>query len=61
MPEFVENNFLSQLVSEPTHENNILDLVIASQDYFINNIAVDEHFTHVIISQYMATLTKRTN
>ena len=43
MLEFIEDNFLIQLVTEPTRENNILDLVIASQEHLINNITVGEH------------------
>ncbi len=43
MLEFLEDNFLSQLVSEPTRGDSILDLVIVSQDHLINNVAVGEH------------------
>ena len=43
MLQFLENNFLSQSVSEATPENNILDLVIASQDHLINNVRDGEH------------------
>ncbi len=43
MLEFIDDNFLSQLVTEPTREDNILDLVIASQEHLIKNIIVGEH------------------
>ena len=43
MLKFLEDNFLSQLVSEPTRENSILDLIIVSQDHLINNVTVGEH------------------
>ena len=43
MLDILEDNFLSQLVSEPTCENSILDLVIVSQDHLINNVTVGEH------------------
>ncbi len=43
MLEFLEDKFLSQLVSEPTRENSILDIVIASQDHLINNVIAGEH------------------
>ncbi len=43
MLEFLENHFLSQLVFEPMHGNNIIDLVIVSQDHLINNVVVGEH------------------
>ncbi len=42
MVEFLEHNFLSQLVLESTPENNIFDLVIVSQDDIINNVIVGE-------------------
>ncbi len=43
MLEFLEDNFLQQLVTKPTSENNILDLVVVSQDHLINNVIVGEH------------------
>ena len=43
MLDFLEISFLQQLVTEPTRENNILDLVILSQDHLINNVTVGEH------------------
>ena len=44
MIQFIEDNFLHQLVTESTRENNIFDLVIASQDHLVNNVEVGEHF-----------------
>ncbi len=43
MLKFIDDNFISQLVTEPTSENSILVLVIASQDFLINNVTVGEH------------------
>ena len=45
MLEFIEDNFISKLISEPTSENNTFDFVIASKDYliWINNIVIIEH------------------
>ncbi len=61
MLEFLEDNFLSQLVSEPTRENNILDLVIVSQDRLISNVKVGEHFgscDHKLVRADISTLIK---
>ncbi len=44
MIEFLEENFLSRMVSEPTRENNLLDLVITTQDILVSNVTVGEHF-----------------
>ncbi len=57
MIEFLEENYLSQMVSEPTRQNNILDLVITkakrilqltvvitTQDNLVSNVTVGEHF-----------------
>ncbi len=43
MLEFLEGIFLQQLVIETTLENNVLELVIVSQDHLINNVTVGEH------------------
>ena len=45
MIEFLEENFLSQMVSEPTRQNNILDLVITTQDNLVSNVKVGEHLS----------------
>ncbi len=45
MLEFIDDNFLCQQVTEPTRENNILDLIIASQDHLIKNVTVGEHLS----------------
>ncbi len=44
MIEFLEENYISQMVSEPTRQNNILDLVITTQDNLVSNVTVGEHF-----------------
>lgn len=59
--ELLENN-LSQMVSEPTRHNNILDFVIVTQDSLVNNIAVGEHFgssDHKSMSIGITSQTKR--
>ncbi len=59
--EFLEYNFLQQLVTEPTRENNILDLVIISQDHLINNVTVGEHLDscdHKVIRAEINTITE---
>ncbi len=61
MLEFLEDNFLQQLVTDPTRENNILDLVIVSQDRLINNVTVGEHFgscDHKVIYAEINTTAK---
>ena len=60
MLDFLEDNFLNQLVSEPTRENNILDLVIASQDHLITNVIVGEHLgscDHKVVRAEINTAT----
>jgi hypothetical protein len=37
------NNFWTQHVSRPTREDNILDLVISSEEGMVENLTVDEH------------------
>ena len=39
---FIEDNFLTQTVLEPTRGNNILDLVLTSNENFIENLFVRE-------------------
>ena len=61
MLEFLEDNFLTQLVSEPTRENSILDLVIASQDHLINKVTVGEHLgscDHKVVRVEINTTTR---
>lgn len=43
MLDFVENNCLSQMVSEPAHDNNILDLVLVTPENIVDNVSVGEH------------------
>jgi ribonuclease P/MRP protein subunit RPP40 len=38
------NNFLLQLVDEPTRGNNYLDLILSSEENMIQNLSVGEHF-----------------
>lgn len=42
MIDFIEENFLHQLVKEPTRGRNILDLVLTTQEFLINNVCVGE-------------------
>ncbi len=61
MLEFLEDNFLQQLLIEATCENNILDLVIVSQDHLINNVTVGENLCscdHKVIRAEINTTTK---
>ena len=37
---FLENNFLTQHVSEPTRGGNILDLVITNSEELVNNLEI---------------------
>ncbi len=41
--DFVEDHFLYQTVTEPTRGNNILDLILASQEHLITSTQVGEH------------------
>ena len=43
MLEFLDDNFLTQLVKQPTRENNVLDLIIVSNDNLLNDVTVGEH------------------
>ena len=43
MLEFLEDNFIDQLETEPMRENNIFDIIIVSQKHLINKVAVGEH------------------
>ena len=42
MLQFVEDNFLFQLVTEPTRENNLLDLILTTQEHLLDNVRVGE-------------------
>ena len=47
------------MVLEPTRENIIFDLVIASQDHLTNNVAVGEHLgscDHKLVLAYINTM-----
>ncbi len=41
--DFVEYNCVSQMVSEPKRDNDILDLVLITQENLVDNVSVDEH------------------
>ncbi len=43
MLNFVENNCFSRIVSEATRDNNILDLVLLTQENQADNVSVGEH------------------
>lgn len=43
--DIVQDNFLHQLVNEPTRDKNILDLVLATNNDLVNNVAVGEPFS----------------
>ncbi len=61
MLQFLNDNLFQQLVTEPTRENNILDLVLVSQDHFINNVTVGEHLDscgHKVIRAEINTTTE---
>ncbi len=50
----------SVIVTEPTRENSILDLVIASQDHLINNVIAGEHLSlcdHKVVRAEISTTT----
>src|SRR6218665_1542969 len=42
--DFIEASFMQQHVMEPTRGDNILDLVITSEENMIENMSVGEHF-----------------
>ena len=44
LSEIIQDNFLHQLVDEPTREKNILDLVLTTNADFINDLEVGEPF-----------------
>ena len=51
--EVILNNFWTQYVSSATRGNNILDLVISSEETMIHNLSIDEHLAnsdHNIVS-----------
>ncbi len=41
--EMVEDSFLTQILNQPTRENNILDLVLATDPDLISNCEVGEN------------------
>ncbi len=43
MIDFVENTCLSQMVNEPRCDNNILDLVLVTQENLVDNVSVGKH------------------
>ena len=43
--DIIQDNFMHQLVNEPTRDQNILDLVLTTNVDLINNFVVGEHFS----------------
>ncbi len=43
MLDFVEHNCLRQMVTESMRDNNILELVLVTQENLVNNVSVGEH------------------
>lgn len=43
--DIIQDNFLTQLVTEPTREHNILDLVLSTSSDSIKNLSVGEKFS----------------
>ena len=53
----VKDNFLTQLVNEPTRESNILDLVLTTSPDLVNDLVVGEPFSdHNSISFHLRSL-----
>ena len=47
-------------MAEPTLENSILDVVIASQEYLINNVTIDDHlgsYDHKVVHNEINKVT----
>ncbi len=44
MLNFAEHNCLSQMFSEATHDNNVLDLVLVTPENLVDNVSVGDHF-----------------
>lgn len=40
--DFMENNYFTQYVLEPTRENNILDLILSNNDQIIENVEIED-------------------
>ena len=45
LSDIIQDNFMHQLVNEPTRDQNILDLVLTTNVDLINNVVVGEHFS----------------
>ena len=41
--DFIEDNFLHQMITEPTRGDNILDLLLTSQEHLVTSTQVGEH------------------
>ena len=64
MLEFLDDNFLTQLVKQPTRENNVLDLIIVSNDNLLNDVTVGEHLgscDHRIVRASINTVSRITD
>jgi len=56
--DFIEESFTQQHVMEPTRGDNILDLVIASEENMIESVSVWEHFNtsdHQVVRWVLVT------
>ena len=45
LSDIIQDNFMHQLVNEPTRDQNILDLILTTNVDLINNVVVGEHFS----------------
>ena len=60
--EVILDNFWSQHVFSPTREDNVLDLVISSEESMVENISVDEHLgnsDHNIVNFNLVIVTEK--
>ena len=63
MMDVVQDNFLTQLINEPTTDSNILDLVLTTSPDLVDNLVVGETFQITILSLscYLVYLTSSAN
>jgi hypothetical protein len=53
--DIIQDNFLTQLVTEPTREHNILDLVLSTSSDSIKNLSVGEKFSNHNMITFLLT------
>ena len=53
--DILQDNFLTQLVTEPTRSQNILDLVLSTSPDIIKNLTVGEQFSDHNIFTFVLT------